>query len=180
LREWRHLQRQQVKVMRYPLPDALHEIIQQTGRTVWETAQRMANEALDSARVAFEAEKSDLTRLSVEQSEAFDSVSTALEQVQAENDRFRAELESTRKITAETVERLQGELAQVRAKAEASEQMHSERTSGAEAERDLSRREAIEAREAAAALRGQIEAMTAQNAALLAMLSTTTAKTKKA
>ncbi len=50
--------------------------------------------------------------------------------------------------------------------------MHGDRTASAEAERDLARRDAMEAREFAAVLRGQIEAMTAQNTALLAMLST--------
>jgi len=141
------------------------------GQSVWDTAQGLANEALESARAAFELEKSDITRLSIEQSEAFDSISAELEQARTENATLRAELDTTRKSAEETTQRLYTELAQVTARAQASEQMHSERTRTAEAERDLARREAMEAREAAAVLRGQIETMTAHNTALLERIS---------
>lgn len=167
LRDWRQQQRQQVKVTRNPLPHALQEAMQHMGQAVWDTAQGLANEALESERAAFELEKSDITRLSIEQSKAFDGISAELEQAKAKNTSLQTELEAASKTAAHATQRLHMELAQITAHAQASEQMHSERTRTAETERDLARHEAIEAREVAAALRGQVEAMTAHNTALL-------------
>jgi DNA repair exonuclease SbcCD ATPase subunit len=52
------------------LPVELHGVVQSMGQSLWETAQQLANESLDAAKVAFETEKSDLIQLSAEQSEA--------------------------------------------------------------------------------------------------------------
>lgn len=77
------------------------------------------------------------------------------------------------------------ELAMVKAKAQADQEQHTEqreraaeeahrtteRMSKVEAERDAARKETAETREAAASLRGQLDATTSQNAALLAALT---------
>src|SRR5882672_10389362 len=84
LREWRHQQRQQFKTTREPLPGILQEEMNQLGQSIWETAQSLANESLDTARAAFESEKADLAKLSAEQSEAFESVNAELEKTQEE------------------------------------------------------------------------------------------------
>jgi len=79
MQEWRQNQRKQVQAVREPLPANLHGVLQSMGQNLWETAQQLANESLDTARAAFESEKSDLIQLSVEQSEAYETQAAALE-----------------------------------------------------------------------------------------------------
>ncbi len=82
MKEWRAKQRKQVQAVREPLPTKLHGILQATGQSLWETAQQLANESLEAARAAFEAEKTDLTELSVQQSAAFEAQTGELEVAQ--------------------------------------------------------------------------------------------------
>ncbi|ABO60495.1 DNA-binding protein (plasmid) [Burkholderia vietnamiensis] len=95
LKEWRQKQRMLVQSVREPLPAELHDAMTGFGNHIWEVAQRLANDALESARAAFEAEKNDLARLSTEQSEAYEVLA-------AEHDR-----------TVEDFTRLQGRAAQL-------------------------------------------------------------------
>ncbi|CAH2902195.1 MAG: KfrA protein [uncultured Paraburkholderia sp.] len=95
LKEWRQKQRMLVQNVREPLPAELHDAMTAFGNHIWEVAQRLANDALESARAAFEAEKSDLARLSAEQSDAYEALA-------AEHDR-----------TVEEFTRLQGRAAQL-------------------------------------------------------------------
>ncbi|CAH2802275.1 MAG: Mobile element protein [uncultured Caballeronia sp.] len=74
LKEWRQKQRILVQSVREPLPAELHDAMTGFGNHIWEVAQRLANDALESARAAFEAEKSDLARLSAEQSDAYEAL----------------------------------------------------------------------------------------------------------
>lgn len=83
MKEWRQNQRKQVQAVREPLPVELHGVVQSMGQSLWETAQQLANESLDAAKVAFETEKSDLIQLSAEQSEAFEAQAAELEAAQA-------------------------------------------------------------------------------------------------
>ena len=83
MKEWRQNQRKQVQAPREPLPVELHGVVQSMGQSLWETAQQLANESLDAAKVAFETEKSDLIQLSAEQSEAFEAQGAELETAQA-------------------------------------------------------------------------------------------------
>ena len=291
MKEWRQNQRKQVQAVREPLPVELHGVVQSMGQSLWETAQQLANESLDAAKVAFETEKSDLIQLSAEQSEAFEAQAAELEAAQAriaELERLATaaaaaaqataqELDETRrarlaaeqdaalaKQRAEEIERraaelraelnhahteaetaatqakatadslradadrlrterdkaqqrqelaeaesvklaaslaaAQGEtvkaqaaLAGVTAKAEATEQAHqeqrkraaeevhrtAERMTKAEGERDDATKAATEARERAAGLAGQLQAMQEQNAALLAAIKPGEPKPKK-
>ena len=95
LKEWRQKQRMLVQSVREPLPVELQDAMTGFGNHLWEVAQRLANDALESARAAFEAEKNDLARLSAEQSEAYETLA-------AEHDR-----------TVEDFTRLQGRAAQL-------------------------------------------------------------------
>lgn len=79
MQEWRQNQRKQVQAVREPLPASLLGVLQNMGQNLWETAQQLANESLDTARAAFESEKADLIQLSVEQSEAYESQAAALD-----------------------------------------------------------------------------------------------------
>ena len=82
MKEWRQNQRKQVQAVREPLPVELHGVVQSMGQSLWETAQQLANESLDAAKVAFETEKSDLIQLSAEQSEAYEKQAAELEAAQ--------------------------------------------------------------------------------------------------
>lgn len=82
MKEWRQNQRKQVQSVREPLPVELHGVVQSMGQSLWETAQQLANESLDAAKVAFETEKSDLIQLSAEQSEAFETQAAELDKAQ--------------------------------------------------------------------------------------------------
>jgi len=113
-----------------------------------------------------------------------DGLQGELTRAHQDADQVRAELETLRKDSAAEIERLRSELAGVRAKAEAAEEAHqaqrktaaaeahraAELLTKAQAERDTARQQAGEAREGAAKLAGQLEAVQSQNAALLATL----------
>jgi chromosome segregation ATPase len=79
MKEWRQNQRKQVQDVREPLPVEMLGKVQEMGQSLWKTAQGLANEALNAARVAFEIEKDDLIQLSKEQSEAFEAQTAELE-----------------------------------------------------------------------------------------------------
>jgi hypothetical protein len=79
MKEWRQNQRKQVQAVREPLPANLHSVIQGMGQNLWETAQQLANESLDAAKAAFEAEKADLIQLSTEQSDAYEKQAAEFE-----------------------------------------------------------------------------------------------------
>lgn len=113
-----------------------------------------------------------------------DGLQGELTRAHQDADQVRGELASLRKDSAAEIERLRTELAGVRAKAEVAEEAHqtqrkaaateahraAELLTKAQTERDAARHQAGEAREAAAKLAGQLEAIQAQNAALLATL----------
>lgn len=113
-----------------------------------------------------------------------DGLQGELTRAHQDADQVRGELDAVRKDSAAEIERLRSELAGVRAKAEAAEEAHqtqrkaaaaeahraAELLTKAQSERDTARQQAGEAREAAAKLAGQLEAVQAQNVALLATL----------
>lgn len=123
-----------------------------------------------------------------------------LDRALAETERQRAELAEARaKAAAEieaahtATEAARAELVKVQAKADAQAEAHvaqgkqataetnrtAERMTKIEAERDTARKEAGEAREAAAKLAGKLEAVTSQNAELLAVIKPPVEKVKK-
>ena len=123
-----------------------------------------------------------------------------LDRALAETERQRVELAEARaKAAAEieaahaATETARAELVKVQAKADAREEAHAEqgkqataeinrtaeRMTKTEAERDTARKEAGEAREAAAKLAGKLEAVTSQNAELLAVIKPPIEKVKK-
>ena len=123
-----------------------------------------------------------------------------LDRALAETERQRVELAEARaKAAAEieaahaATEAARAEQVKVQAKADAREEAHAEqgkqataeinrtaeRMTKTEAERDTARKEAGEAREAAAKLAGKLEAVTSQNAELLAVIKPPIEKVKK-
>jgi chromosome segregation ATPase len=113
-----------------------------------------------------------------------DGLQIELTRAHHDADQVRSEIEALRRDSTAEIERLRSELASARAKAEAAEETHqaqrkaaaseahraAELLTKAQAEREAARQQAGEAREAAAKLAGQLEAVQAQNAALLATL----------
>lgn len=118
MKEWRQNQRKQVQAVREPLPVELHSVLQTAGQSLWETAQQLANESLDAAKVAFETEKNDLIQLSAEQSEAFETQAAELDAALARI----GELERQAKATAADVLALTQELDETRSARMAAEQ----------------------------------------------------------
>ncbi|TQC94787.1 hypothetical protein FK216_15430 [Moraxellaceae bacterium AER2_44_116] len=96
LKEWRQKQRTVVRSVMEPLPESLHLAVFELGQNVWKIAQGKANEALEVARAAFEAEKSDLTKLSTEQSNAFELLSQEMDQARTEAEKLTQELLETK------------------------------------------------------------------------------------
>ena len=96
LKEWRQKQRTVVRSVMEPLPESLHLAVFELGQNVWKIAQGKANEALEVARAAFEAEKADLTKLSTEQSNAFELLSHEMDQARAEAEKLTQDLLETK------------------------------------------------------------------------------------
>ena len=117
MKEWRAKQRKQVQAVREPLPAELHGVLQTAGQSLWETAQQLANESLEAARAAFEAEKTDLTELSAQQSAAFEAQTGELEAAQARI----VELEAQAAAAIEQQQKQAGELAELRTQHEDSQ-----------------------------------------------------------
>lgn len=121
LKEWRQKQRSVVKDVVEPLPESLQGVVLELGQLVWKTAKDKANEALESARAGFEAEKNDLTRLSMEQSQAYDLLAQEMEGCRAELSQALQEVQAGRQVIEEQrsqLARLQERLALAEARTE--------------------------------------------------------------
>lgn len=121
MKEWRQKQRKQVQTVREPMPAAMLAVLQETGQSLWATAQQLANESLEAAKAAFEAEKNDLMQLSVEQSEAYEMLAGALEQVKADAASAIQSHQEAAQRTADELAAVRVELAQATTKAERAE-----------------------------------------------------------
>lgn len=142
MKEWRQNQRKQVQAVREPLPVELHGVVQSMGQSLWETAQQLANESLDAAKVAFETEKSDLIQLSAEQSEAFETQAAELDKAQ----RHIAELERQALAAKQQIEMTGTVLADTRDELRAAKQAA-----------DLANQKAEEIERRAAELRAELD-----------------------
>jgi DNA repair exonuclease SbcCD ATPase subunit len=142
MKEWRQNQRKQVQAVREPLPVELHGVVQSMGQSLWETAQQLANESLDAAKVAFETEKSDLIQLSAEQSEAFETQAAELNKAQ----RHIAELERQALAAKQQIEMTGTVLADTRDELRAAKQAA-----------DLANQKAEEIERRAAELRAELD-----------------------
>lgn len=159
--------------LRGELDRALADIERQRGELA-ETRTKAATE-IEAAQKATEAARGELER--------------AL----ADIERQRADLLELRSKTTAEIEAGRSELMKVQAKADAREEEYTEqrkqaaaeqlriveRMNKAESERDDVRKEAGEAREAAAKLAGKLEAVTSQNKELLAVIKPPADKAKK-
>jgi chromosome segregation ATPase len=191
MKEWRRAQTAQAE----PVAVAVPEFVQKAGNaalaTIWQQAQELANESLRSAQAAWETERSDLDAMRQELADAFERQADELDKAHAAADRLRTENTEARQKVAAELEAARAaesaartELMMMQAKAEATEQIHAEKRKQAAAEahrvaekltkvqgeRDAAAQATAEARERAAGLAGQLQAMQEQNAALLASI----------
>ena len=107
MKEWRQALRKQVQTVREPLPPELQTEVQSLSLNLWDTARQMANEALESARAAYESEKADLLQLSAEQSAAFDTTAAELENAQEQAQELRKQLQEAQERYSTTAQALQ-------------------------------------------------------------------------
>lgn len=191
MKEWRRAQTAQAAPVAVVVPASVQQASSTAIAAIWQQAQELANESLRSAQAAWEAERAELEAMRQELAEAFERQAGELDKAQADVDRLRAENAEVRQKVAGEINAAQAaaeatrlDLARVQAKAEATEQAHVEqrkqaaaeahraveRLTKTQAERDDAARAVAEARERAAGLAGQLQAMQEQNAALLAAL----------
>ena len=186
LRRWR--ERQQLKAeppaARTPLPDAVASAMRDAVERLWGAAQEETQKEIDRLTQAMNARVAEAV---AERDSALAELQSTVEELQDVQDRA-AEVEAELRGAHQAGEALRAELASAveragRAEARAVEierradglqaelgRVHGEAQAGVD--RDQARREAAEARETAARLQGQLEAMTAQQAELMKTLAT--------
>jgi colicin import membrane protein len=236
MKEWRRLQIVSASAAVVSVPDRVQQASQSALSALWTEAQELANEALNVAQTAWDAERAEAEKLRVELSSAFETqgaelealkgklaeveqeaaaaaaaaerarvdsaqqvvaltdqahtataraqeiekraedLKTALIAAQASEQRLTAEIEAERRqhgATREHVTAVTTELVTVKARAEAQAGVQleqAERLKRMEAELAAARGAAATAREEAAQLRGQAEALQTQHAELMQVL----------
>jgi chromosome segregation ATPase len=238
MREWRRLQIVSASAAVVSVPERVSQASAAALSTLWTEAQELANESLNVAQAAWDAERAEAEKLRVELSSAFETQGAELEAVkgklvevegraaaataaaeseraellkqvavltdqahtatarvqeiekraedlkaalaatQASERRVTAELEAERGVhgkTRDALSTLTTELVTVKARLEAQAGVHAdqaERLKRVEAELAQVRNSAAAAREEAAQLKGQAEALKLQQAQLLAAITT--------
>lgn len=173
MREWRRQQTAQAMPVAITIPEAVQASHTQALAALWLQAQELANENLRTAQAAWETERTEMDALRHEMATAFESQAAELEAVQARLTEAHSAAEAAAAANAAALDALRVELAATTTRAERAEVRMAEiekRADALQSERDLARQLAGDAREAGAKLAGQLEAIQAQNAALLAAL----------
>lgn len=89
MKEWRQAQRQQVQEVREPLPIELQAVLQSAGQSMWDSAQALANQSLQAAQAAFDAEKAEQTAITSELMQSFELQAAELEEAHRQNDELK-------------------------------------------------------------------------------------------
>lgn len=200
MKKWRENQRKHIQTTHNPLPVEMNNALHNMGQSLWDTAQQLANESLDAVKIAFESEKDDLTQISVEQSEAYEAQATELERAEkrmADLEKALIAAETQIETSGSVISELRDEFRTAQEVGRVAEQRAEEigrrvtdlrteldrchtdadkaqkRQEQIETERDEARASASVAREEAAVLHGQLEAIKGQNADLLTLLKNT-------
>ena len=189
MKEWRRAQTAQAAPVAVTVPESVQQASSAAVATIWKQAQELADVRQQLAEAVSRADKADARIAEIEHRAA--DLRAELDRAHADADRLRTEnTEARQKAAAEieaahaATEAARAELVKVQAKAEAIEQTHAEQRkqaateahraaeglTKAQGERDTAAKAAAEARERAAGLAGQLQAMQEQNAALLAAI----------
>ncbi len=162
MREWRRSQIVAASAAVVSVPERVSQASAAALSTLWGEAQELANESLNVAQAAWDAERAEAEKLRVELSLAFETQG--------------AELEAERKqlgVAREGLAAVSTELVTVKARAQAQGEVQleqAERLKRVEAELTQARAATAAAREEAAQLRGQAEALTNQHAELMRVI----------
>ena len=162
MREWRRAQLAQATPVAVAVPEAVQQAGNAALATIWLQAQELADGSLRSAQLAWEAERRELDAMRQELAEAFERQAGELEAagaaLAAQQESFAQQAQQLTDAVAASdkaaavVEAARAEALNAQARADAAEQV------------------AAQAREQAAGLAGQLQAVQAQNAALLAAM----------
>ncbi len=169
MREWRRAQTSQAAPVAVSVPEVVQQASSVAVVAIWLQAQELANESLRSAQAAWEVERAELDAMRQELAEAF-------ERQAGELDAAGVALEAEKVVSVQQGQELAGvrlKLGDALSRADkADAQLHQavERMTQAQAERDDAAKAAAEARERAAGLAGQLQAVQEHNAALLAVI----------
>ena len=191
LKEWKAKQQAAVMPLREPAPEGISKRLDEVGAEVWAIALELANARLTSEREALETTRHQLETAQQEATELADQLSAELETLQAQHLQATQDLQ-TASITLEQLRQenatLSRQLATTEARAEettkraddlraelqhahSASQSMQERLTTAQMEREQALQAASATREDAAGMRGELEALRVQNAALLATLA---------
>jgi len=173
MREWRRQQTVQATPVVVAIPEAVQQAQSQALAALWTQAQELANESLRAAQASWETERAELDAMRQEMAAAYEAQASELEAAQERATQMQHAVEAAADAHREQLESLRAELAAAVTRAERAEVRSGEiekRVAALESERDAARLQAGEAREVAAKLSGQLEAVQSQNTALLATL----------
>lgn len=162
MREWKRQKLTPPAPVAVTVPESIQRALVAAGAAVWLEAQELANESLRNAQSLWEVERQGMDDMRAELSDAFESQARDLATLRGQFDAAIAEI--ARRETSEAEARRELGAMEVRI-AEMGQHLSEHRD-----ERDRAREEASVARENAARLAGQVEALQVQNAALMATL----------
>jgi colicin import membrane protein len=173
MREWRRQKTVAAAPTAISIPDALQQASAQGLAVIWQQAQALANEALDAAKASWEQEREESEALRRELVDAYDAQGKELEAAEQSIAALQAQFEDAGKQAAATLAQNQNALEAALRRAEQDEVRIEEAARQARTlteERDRANEASIQAREAAARLSGQLEALQGQHTALLSRL----------
>lgn len=84
MREWRRIQTKKTAPVAVQVPSTVQEALGIAGVTIWDQAQQLANESLDAANAAWEAERAEADALRLEIADAFETQAKELDQARAQ------------------------------------------------------------------------------------------------
>lgn len=84
MKEWRRAQTVKTAPVVVQVPDVVQQTAGAAIATIWQQAQQLANESLEAAQVAWDAERAEVDTLRRELSDAYEAQATELEQARAQ------------------------------------------------------------------------------------------------
>ena len=166
MKDWRRMQTTAATAVAVAVPDRVQQASQAALATLWAEAQGLAKEALTGSQAAWDAERAEAEKLRVELSGAFETQAAELDTLQG---RF-TDLEAKAAAAEKRAGELRDQLAAMTERASTAEVRAAEierRAADLKTDRDQARVVAGQARDEAARLRGQNEAMQSHQAELM-------------
>lgn len=170
MKAWRKQQMHQAAAVVVSIPEDVHKAHMSALAQTWQTAQTMANDALQAAQTGWESERAEAEALRTEMSNAYEVLCSEVERGKAHIHQLSGELEQAEKaaetaITENTrnnmhADQLTLQVTEMRERLEKAETLRTENL-----------KEASDYREIAARYEGQVKELRDQNTALLEKLN---------